>query len=140
MGKKKQSDMDVVKKKFLKQCKRKDAEEIFEMIEVFAGYGFNKSHSISYAYITHQTAFLKANYPIQFYCATMQVNVSNPDKLMRLIDEARKFFNIDFNPIDHFDTLNCNRFRVVENKISLAVQVIKHFSETAAIKLSLIHI
>ena len=53
---------------------------------------------------------------------------------MRLVDEARKYFNIDFNPIDNFDSSNCNRFRVVENKISFALQTIKHFSETAAIK------
>lgn len=133
MGKKKQKDMDEVKKKFLKGCKRKDAKDIFDNIDKFAGYGFNKSHSVSYATITHETAWLKAHYPKEFYCATMQVNVSNSDKLMYLVDEARRVFGISFAPIDVNEVGDCNSFRIIDGKIHFALQAIKNLSETAAI-------
>lgn len=133
MGKKKQKDMEAVKKKFLKQCKRDDAEEIFNMIETFAGYGFNKSHSISYAMITHQTSWLKAHHPKEFYCATLQVNVSNADKLMKLVDEARRCFGIEFHPINSEEVAECNTFRIIDGQIHFALQAIKNLSETAAI-------
>jgi DNA polymerase III subunit alpha len=69
---------------------RKIAEEIFDMLERFASYGFNKSHAVAYAYIAYQTAYLKAHFPAEFMAATMSSELNNTDKIVQFIDDCRK--------------------------------------------------
>ncbi len=66
-----------------------DAERIFGLLEYFAGYGFNKSHSAAYALLTYQTAYLKAHYPVEFLCALLTADKSKIEKVVRIIAEGR---------------------------------------------------
>lgn len=86
MGKKIKSEMDAQKERFVSGAKAKGVEPdraafIFELVEKFAGYGFNKSHAAAYALVAWQTAYLKANYPVEFLAASMTLDISNTDKL-----------------------------------------------------------
>ncbi len=87
MGKKIQSEMDAQRDMFVKGAKEhsdvpeKQANAIFDQIAKFAGYGFNKSHAAAYALIAYQTAWLKANYPVEFMAAIMTLDLGNTDKL-----------------------------------------------------------
>ena len=71
--------------------KTEDAERIFDLMEYFAGYGFNKSHSAAYALITYQTAYLKAHYPVELLCALMTADRDKMEKVVRIIAEGRAF-------------------------------------------------
>ena len=64
------------------------ANFVFDLMEKFAGYGFNKSHSAPYALIAYQTAYLKANYPVEFLAASMTLDIGNTDKLNQFRQEA----------------------------------------------------
>ena len=66
------------------------ADEIFDLIERFAGYGFNKSHAAAYSLLAYQTAWLKVHYRAEFFCANLTVEASDTDKIKVLIDDARK--------------------------------------------------
>jgi DNA polymerase-3 subunit alpha len=87
MGKKIKSEMDAQQEMFVKGAaehsgvSREQAVAIFQQIEKFAGYGFNKSHAAAYALIAYQTAWLKANYPVEFMAASMTLDYGNTDKL-----------------------------------------------------------
>ncbi|WP_020593678.1 DNA polymerase III subunit alpha [Kiloniella laminariae] len=86
MGKKIQAEMDAQRKIFVdgaveKKVPAKKADEIFDQVNKFAGYGFNKSHAAAYALVAYHTAYLKANYPEEFMAATMTYDISNTDKL-----------------------------------------------------------
>jgi DNA polymerase-3 subunit alpha len=88
-------DMDKIKEKFVKGCiqnglKRKKAEKLYKLIEPFGAYGFNKSHASCYALIAYQTAWMKANYPVQFMAALMTAEANNEDKIALAIEECRK--------------------------------------------------
>ena len=94
MGKKKKEEMEKQKGAFVTGCAKNDisaqkAGEIFDTIEKFAGYGFNKSHSAAYALITYQTAYLKCFYPIEFMAALLTTEVSSTDNVVKYIHEAR---------------------------------------------------
>ena len=94
MGKKKVSAMKKQKAVFIDGAverghTREKAEEVFELMAYFAGYGFNKSHSAAYALITYQTAYLKAHYPVEFSCATLSADKEKIDKVVRTVAEAR---------------------------------------------------
>ena len=82
------------------------ALELFDEIEKFAGYGFNKSHAAAYAMIAYQTAYLKANYTLEFLCSLMNCDIGNFEKLSSYINEVKKFnfkiFNPDINKSDAF--------------------------------------
>ena len=67
------------------------ANQIFDLLEKFAGYGFNKSHAAAYAIVAYQTAYLKANYPVEFFCAMMTNDMADTAKLSQYIAEAREF-------------------------------------------------
>src|SRR6185369_12414785 len=67
------------------------ADQIFDLLEKFAGYGFNKSHAAAYAIVAYQTAYLKANFPVEFFCAMMTNDMADTEKLSKYIDEAREF-------------------------------------------------
>ncbi len=92
MGKKIQSEMDAQRQTFIdgavaRGVDAKLAEKIFNLVDKFAGYGFNKSHAAAYALIAYQTAWLKANYPVEFMAASMTHELGNTDKLVPLLRE-----------------------------------------------------
>jgi DNA polymerase III subunit alpha len=96
MGKKQKEKIPVYREKFVTGAmehsgiSRDLAEQIFAFVEPFAGYGFNKSHAAAYAWISYQTAYLKANHPLQYLCALMSSVKDKTDKLVEYIDEAKK--------------------------------------------------
>lgn len=94
MGKKKPSEMAKQREVFKEGCVARDvpaeqADAIFDTIDKFAGYGFNKSHSAAYGLISYQTAWLKAHHPVEFMAALLTCDGDNTDKVVRLISEAR---------------------------------------------------
>jgi DNA polymerase-3 subunit alpha len=97
MGKKKVEEMAQQREAFVKGCavtnkiSATKANQIFDLLEKFAGYGFNKSHAAAYAIVAYQTAYLKANYPVEFFCAMMTNDMANTEKLSEYIAEARAF-------------------------------------------------
>src|SRR5499427_126614 len=94
MGKKKKEEMAAQRAKFMAGCAKnkineKKAEKIFNLMEEFAGYGFNKSHSCAYALLAYQTAYLKTHYPVEFMAALLTSEAGNTDKVVKYINEAR---------------------------------------------------
>jgi DNA polymerase-3 subunit alpha len=95
MGKKKPEEMAKQRAIFVQGCKERNripqakADQIFDLLESFAGYGFNKSHAAAYAIVAYQTAYLKANYPVEFFCAMMTNDLADTAKLSEYINEAR---------------------------------------------------
>ncbi|KTE15477.1 DNA polymerase III subunit alpha [Sphingopyxis sp. H115] len=96
MGKKVQAEMDAQRETFVKGCGEhnqiapKAANELFDLIDKFAGYGFNKSHAAAYALLSYQTAWLKAHYPHEFFAASMSFDSHQTDKLSIFIDDMRR--------------------------------------------------
>jgi DNA polymerase-3 subunit alpha len=96
MGKKIQAEMDAQRDTFVKGCGEhngidaKTANELFDLIDKFAGYGFNKSHAAAYALLSYQTAWLKAHYPHEFFAASMSFDSHQTDKLSIFIDDMRR--------------------------------------------------
>ena len=94
MGKKKPEEMAKQREIFVMGAKKtnsideKKANDIFNILEKFAGYGFNKSHSAAYGIISYQTAFLKANYPVEFMAGVLACELGNSDKLAHFIGEC----------------------------------------------------
>jgi DNA polymerase-3 subunit alpha len=97
MGKKKAEEMAKQRESFVKGCRETHdipaakANEVFDLLEKFAGYGFNKSHAAAYAVVAFQTAYLKANHPVEFLCAMMTNDQADLAKLAQYIAEARGF-------------------------------------------------
>jgi DNA polymerase-3 subunit alpha len=94
MGKKKAEEMAKQKESFITGAKQnnysaEDAERVFELMNYFSGYGFNKSHSAAYALISYQCAYLKAHFPVEFLCATMSADKDKIEKVVRTVAEAR---------------------------------------------------
>ena len=118
MGKKIKSEMEAQRKSFVDGAMARGvpeakAAQIFELVEKFAGYGFNKSHAAAYALVAYQTAWLKANYPVEFFAASMTLDLGNTDKLnvfkqeldrMRIellppdINRSRAIFGVEERP------------------------------------------
>ena len=94
MGKKDKEKMAKERVTFVDGCLKANnipadkANEIFDLLEKFAGYGFNRSHSAAYAWVSYQTAFLKANYPVEFMAAVMSNEISNTDKISVFVAEC----------------------------------------------------
>ncbi|HEV2740777.1 MAG TPA: DNA polymerase III subunit alpha [Candidatus Elarobacter sp.] len=133
MGKKQKEMIPVYRQKFLDGCVAngigaKLAEEIFQFVEPFAGYGFNKSHAAAYGWIAYQTAYLKANYPLQYFAALMSSVRNNTDKLVEYIDEAKKM-GIPVLPPDVNASLV--EFAVVGEEIRFGLAAIKGVGENA---------
>ena len=104
MGKKIQAEMDAQRATFIKGSEENDidgklASDIFDQIAAFAGYGFNKSHAAAYALVSYQTAWLKANYPVEFMAASMALDSGNTDKLSMFRQDCLTH-NIDVLPPD----------------------------------------
>jgi DNA polymerase-3 subunit alpha len=96
MGKKQPAEMAKQKSRFIEGAKERSgvnehlASHIFDLVEEFAGYGFNKSHAAAYAVVAYQTAYLKAHYPVDFIAASMSLDLSNSDKLASFHQDARR--------------------------------------------------
>ncbi len=121
MGKKKREEMasqrDIFVNGALKnQIKQQVATSIFDLMEKFAGYGFNKSHSVAYALLAYQTAWLKTHYPAAFMAAVLSSDMNNTDKIVRLLEELRRMKLVIKPPsINHSDY----KFRVLDHKTIL---------------------
>ncbi len=95
MGKKQPAEMAKQKTRFIDGAKERGVNEnlashIFDLVEEFAGYGFNKSHAAAYAVIAYQTGYLKAHYPVDFTAASMSLEISNSEKLASFYQDARR--------------------------------------------------
>ncbi|MGD1954045.1 MAG: DNA polymerase III subunit alpha, partial [Sphingomonadales bacterium] len=95
MGKKKVKEMDAQRVRFIEGAAKNDVGEaeangIFDTLAKFAGYGFNKSHAAAYAVVAYQTAYLKANYPVEFMAASMNLDLNNSDKRASFETEAKR--------------------------------------------------
>jgi DNA polymerase-3 subunit alpha len=94
MSKKIAAVMDQMRHDFVEGCQRHsqmpagEANDLFDLIDYFSGYGFNRSHSAAYAMITYRTAYLKANYPVEFMCTLLNSEVQNTDKIVEYIKEC----------------------------------------------------
>jgi DNA polymerase-3 subunit alpha len=96
MGKKKKEEMDQQRARFISGAEANGipAEQsggIFDLVDKFAGYGFNKSHAAAYAVVSYQTAWLKANAPVEFFAASMSLDIANTDKLSVFYQDAKRF-------------------------------------------------
>jgi len=105
MGKKKAEEMaehrEIFRKGAAKNGIEQDkADEIFDLMEKFAGYGFNKSHAAAYSLLAYHTGWLKVHYTAEFYCANMTVEMDDTDKLKVLFEDAVKNFGMSFEPPD----------------------------------------
>jgi DNA polymerase-3 subunit alpha len=134
MGKKKPEEMAKQKKSFIEGAvarglSEKKADEIFELLVPFAGYGFNKSHAAAYSILAYKTAYLKANFPAEFMAANLTNEINNTDKLAEYIAETRKL-HIEILPPD------INRsdkyFSVVGGKILYGLMGMKNMGSNAA--------
>ncbi len=104
MGKKIQAEMDAQRARFVEGCADKQisetqANELFDLIDKFAGYGFNKSHAAAYALLAYQTAWLKAHHPAEFFAASMAYDIHLTDKLAVFMDDARRL-DVPVLPVD----------------------------------------
>ncbi|RAK52932.1 DNA polymerase III subunit alpha [Phenylobacterium deserti] len=102
MGKKKKEEMELQRARFVSGAKEKGVDpdhagSIFDLVDKFAGYGFNKSHAAAYAYVSYQTGWLKANAPVEFFAASMSLDIANTDKLSVFYQDAKRF-GIKINP------------------------------------------
>ncbi|OUL99117.1 DNA polymerase III subunit alpha [Variovorax sp. JS1663] len=105
MGKKKAEEMAEHRKIFRAGAAKngiseEKADEIFDLMEKFAGYGFNKSHAAAYSLLAYHTGWLKVHYTAEFFCANMTVEMDDTDKLKVLFEDAQKNFGMTFEPPD----------------------------------------
>jgi DNA polymerase-3 subunit alpha len=133
MGKKDKVLMAAMKKEFIDGAAglgtaKVLAGEIFDLIEKFASYGFNKSHSVAYSIIAYQTAYLKSHYPAEFMAATLSSEIGSTEKIVKLIDDCRKM-GIEVLPPDVNESgLD---FKVVDGRIRFGLCAIKNVGESA---------
>jgi len=120
MGKKKAEEMAEHREKFRAGAfkthgiAQDKADEVFDLMEKFAGYGFNKSHAAAYSLLAYHTAWLKVHYTAEFFCGNMTVEMDNTDKLKVLVEDARKM-GVDFEPPDV--NRGAYRFEPVNDKL-----------------------
>ena len=133
MGKKKKEEMDKQRAIFLEGADKRaippeTANKVFDLMESFADYGFNKSHSAAYGLITYQTAWLKAHYPTQFFAALLTSDSGDTDKVVQYIQEARRS-GLDVLPPD----VNRSQmsFSVADGAIRFGLGAVKNVGEGA---------
>lgn len=119
MGKKKKEEMDAQRAVFRAGAEKNGlseakADEVFDLMEKFAGYGFNKSHSAAYALLAYHTGWLKVHYTAEFFCANMTVEMDDTDKLKVLFEDAIKM-GMAFEPPDV--NRGVHRFEPVSDKV-----------------------
>lgn len=128
MGKKKVKEMDKMKIEFIEGAVKqgyttKKAEDIFEMLVPFAGYGFNKSHAAAYSVIAYKTAYLKANYPAEFMAANLTNEINTQDKMTLYINET-KSMGLNILPPDI--NLSYKNFAVANGDIIYGLEGVKN--------------
>jgi len=134
IGKKIPEIMDQQRHLFLEGCGKNGisvnaASQIFDLIDYFSGYGFNKSHSTAYALISYRTAYLKANYPIEFMAALLTSERNNTDKIVEYVNESARMEIKVFPPDINTSFTN---FTVTEdNNIRFGLMAIKNVGKTA---------
>jgi DNA polymerase-3 subunit alpha len=133
MSKKDALEMERQKEKFLEGTKKnriasKKAEKIFEQMETFGRYGFNKSHSAAYALLAYQTAYLKTHYPIEFMAALLTSEAQNADKIVKYISECREM-GIEILPPDINESFK--HFEVMESQIRFGLTAVKNVGDAA---------
>lgn len=141
MGKKKADEMQKQKETFIDGATKNGvaqrvAEELFGQMLQFAEYCFNKSHSMAYAYITYQTAYLKANFPVEYMAALLTANRGDQEKVQRYIANCLKL-KIDVEPPDingselTFTPLPMEMTKVEKHKILFGISAVKNVGEGA---------
>jgi DNA polymerase III subunit alpha len=134
MGKKEKEVMKKQHQLFIKgavknNIDKQTANEIYDLIAYFAGYGFNKSHSVSYAFISYQTAYLKAHYPVEYMAALLTSIMQNTDKVVKYIKECQNI-NLKILPPDINESLI--DFTVVDReKIRFGLAAVKNVGKAA---------
>lgn len=134
ISKKKEDVMQEVRENFVQGClknkiDKRIADKIFNFITHFAGYGFNKSHSAAYALISYRTAYLKANYPVEFMTALLSSEKDNTDKVVLYIDEAKRM-GLKILPPDVNESFP--QFTVVaHDTIRFGLSAVKNVGQTA---------
>ncbi len=133
MSKKDALEMERQKEKFLEGAKKtkipgKKAEKIFDQMETFGRYGFNKSHSAAYALLAYRTAYLKTHYPVEFMAALLTSEAQNADKIVRYISECREM-KIEILPPDINESFR--HFAVIGNQIRFGLTAVKNVGDTA---------
>ncbi len=134
MGKKIKSEMDAQRSRFVKGAVadgvgKSLANEIFDLLAKFADYGFNKSHAAAYALVSYQTAYIKANYPVEFMAASMTLDTGNTDKLVEFKREAERMkIKVESPSV----TRSGVKFDVVDDTIIYALSALKGMGEDAA--------
>ena len=128
MGKKKYDLMTKQREKFIEGAKRKGfdaakSEKIFDLMEKFAGYGFNKSHSAAYALIAYHTAYLKVHYPVEFMAALLSSDMDNTDKIVKNIADCREM-GVEILPPDINESYS--DFTIKGNSIRFGLAAIKN--------------
>ena len=135
MGKKKKKEMEVHRQKFIEGASKKGnnlsvANSVFSKMEKFAGYGFNKSHSVAYAFISYQTAFLKTYYTSEFLAAALASDMDNTDKVISLIDATKEMEITILQP-----NINVSDFNFISNdkkNILFGLGAVKGVGQNAA--------
>jgi DNA polymerase-3 subunit alpha len=135
MGKKKQKEMETHRSRFVSGCKENNINEtisksVFDKMEKFAGYGFNKSHSVAYAMLSYQTAYLKAYYTTEFFSAALSSDMDNTSKIINLL-AACKQMNVKVN-LPEINNSNYKFLPLEEGVINYGFGAIKGVGETAA--------
>lgn len=133
MGKKKPEELKAQRDKFVQGAAKNQihtgiAEHLFDLMESFAGYGFNKSHSAAYALISYQTAFLKTHYPIQYMCAFLTSVIDNQDRVVFYLRECRRM-GINVLPPDINESFE--NFTVAGDSIRFGLGAIKNVGYNA---------
>jgi len=133
MGKKKPEEMEKLRVKFLEGAKQnkipdKKAEKLYELIQKFAGYGFNKSHAAAYAVVCYHTAYLKAHFPTEFMAALMTSDMGNQDKIVGYFTECRDLGIKVLGPDVNASQKN---FAVSDGTIRFGLAAIKNVGEGA---------
>ncbi|WP_163846528.1 DNA polymerase III subunit alpha [Pseudooceanicola aestuarii] len=134
MGKKIKEAMDAERPKFEKGAAangvdKKKATEVFDLLEKFANYGFNKSHAAAYAVVSYQTAWLKANHPVEFMAGVMNCDIHLTDKLGIYFEEVKKALKLPYVPpcVNRSDAM----FRVVDGALVYALGALKNVGPEA---------
>jgi DNA polymerase-3 subunit alpha len=133
MGKKIQVLMEEHRELFMRGTKennldQKKSKQVFDLMEKFGGYGFNKSHSAAYALISYQTAYLKANYPLEFIAALMTSEMKTTDNIVKFIEECKSHDIEVFKPdVNTSDTV----FAVSDNAITYGLAAVKNIGQAA---------
>ena len=121
MGKKKKEEMESLRSTFVEGAIKKNVNEryaanLFDQIEQFAGYGFNRSHSVGYALIAYQTAWLKAHYPAEFMSSILSCDLGNTDNIQLFVDDCK---NIGLTVLSPDINLSSYRFEDLDSKTIL---------------------